>query len=62
MHTGTCTLYMDTGIGNNDNSVLAFSDHYVHYEIAVSAISLEAVHDETVLPTSILQLLRLTCC
>ena len=32
------------------NDVLASSDRYleVHYEIAVSALSLEALHDETV--------------
>ena len=37
-------------VGNDDNSVLASSDHYleVHYKIAVSALSLEAVCDETV--------------
>ena len=35
-------------IGNNDYSVLASSDLEAHYEIAVLALLLEAVHDETV--------------
>ena len=37
-------------VGNDDNSTLASYDRSleVRYEIAVSALSLEAVHDETV--------------
>ena len=36
-------------VGNDDTSVLASSDHKLdaHYKIAVSAFSLEAVHDDT---------------
>ena len=37
-------------VGTDDNSVFASSDRYrleAHYEIAVSTLSLEAVHDET---------------
>ena len=46
---GLCCLDGERVVGNDDNSVLASSDHYleVHYKIAVSALLLEAVHDET---------------
>ena len=45
-----CCLDGERVVGNDDN-FLARSDCYkleAHYEIAVSALSLEAVHDETV--------------
>ena len=45
-----CCLDGERVVGNDNNSVCASSDHQLkaHYKIAVSALSLEAVHDETV--------------